>query len=150
MGPSNFLWQRDRNSFVVPGQRDKLKILPRDGLGQNRTEQKLKQENDVLKQKTMFYNRKGRSKTGKWCSKTGNLVFFWKFLIHFVPGRHRTEGFVPGHLILPLSRDKGTLRQRDTGTKGHRDKKIFLSRDKGTTGHPVPWKPYSRPKKNVV
>ena len=25
----------------------------------------LKQENDVLKQKTMFYNRKGRSKTGK-------------------------------------------------------------------------------------
>ena len=62
----------------------------------------LKQKNDVLKQKTMFYNRKG-------CSKTG---------------------FVPGHLLLPLSWDKGTPGQD-----------FFLSRDKGTTGRPVPWKP---------
>ena len=31
-GQCNFLGQRDRNSFLVPGQRDKLKILPRDGI----------------------------------------------------------------------------------------------------------------------
>ena len=37
----------------------------------------------------MFYNRKG-------CSKTGNLVILFDFF------------FVPGHLFLPLSRDKGT------------------------------------------
>ena len=68
-----------------PGQRDKLKILSRDGtgqdsqnsgwdgLGQPKTGTKrdrakkdiLKQENDILKQKMMFYNRKGCSKTGK-------------------------------------------------------------------------------------
>ena len=34
---------------------------------------------------------------------------------------------VPGHLLLPLSRDKGTPGQES-----------FLSRDKGTTGRPVP------------
>ena len=31
----NFLGQRDRSFFVVPGQRDKLKILPRDRTGQD-------------------------------------------------------------------------------------------------------------------
>ena len=74
----NFSRQRDRSSFIVLGQRDKLKILPRDGTGrdsqnsgrdrpgqqksqtgrgkkQDRAEKDvLKLENDVLKQKTVF------------------------------------------------------------------------------------------------
>jgi hypothetical protein len=33
MGQCNFSGQRDRSSFIVPGQRDQLKILPRDGTG---------------------------------------------------------------------------------------------------------------------
>ena len=45
----------------------------------------------------------------------------------FVPGRPGTEVFVPEHLLLPLSRDKGTPGQD-----------FFLSWDKGTTGRPVP------------
>ena len=51
MGQCNFSGQRDRSSIIVPQERDKLKILPRDvteypksGLGQdagqNGTEQK--------------------------------------------------------------------------------------------------------------
>ena len=67
--------------------------------------------------------------------------FLKKSLINFVPGRPGTEGFVPGHLLLHLSRDKGTPRQAKLfcpGTKGQRDRKTFLSRDKGTTGRPVP------------
>ena len=60
----------------------------------------------------------------------GNLVlFFWKFLNRFVPGRAGTEEFVSGHLLLPLSRENGTPGQH-----------FFLCRDKGTTGRPVPWK----------
>ena len=35
MGQCNFSGQRDRSSIVVPGQRDKLKILPRDGTGRD-------------------------------------------------------------------------------------------------------------------
>ena len=51
----------------------------------------------------------GQSRKGKGCSKTGNLVFFLEILvIHFVPGHPGTEEFVPGHLLLPLSQDKGT------------------------------------------
>ena len=94
-------------------------------------------------------NRKGRSKTGKWCSKTENVVlkqekdvlnqendvrkqeiwsFFWKFWIHFVLGRPGTEEFVPGFLLLPLSRDKGTAGQA----------KLFCPGTKGQ--HFVPWK----------
>ena len=57
-------------------------------------------------------------------------LFFENFEIHFVPGHPGTEEFVPGHLLLPLSWDKGTPGQV-----------YFLSRDKGTTGRPVPWKP---------
>ena len=34
------------------------------------------------------------------------LVFFWES--DFVPGRPGTEEFVPGHLLLPMYRDKGT------------------------------------------
>ena len=87
--------QRDRQNFFFPGQRDNGTEVPslsqdkgttgqaqnlamgRDGPGQpksgtgpgtkrDRAEKDvLKQENDVLKQKMMFYNRKGCSKTGK-------------------------------------------------------------------------------------
>jgi hypothetical protein len=34
-GQYNFSGQRDRSFFIVPGQRDKLKILPRDGTGRD-------------------------------------------------------------------------------------------------------------------
>ena len=57
--------------------------------------------------------------------KSGDFLEIFK--IHFIPGRPGTEEFAPGHLLLPLSRDKGTLGQE-----------FFLSRDKGTTGRPVP------------
>ena len=50
----------------------------------------------------------------------GNLVlFFENFLNRFVPGRAGAEEFVPGHLLLPLSRDKEFFfvpGQRDNGT----------------------------------
>ena len=48
----------------------------------------------------------------------------YKIVIDFVPGRPGTEEFVPGQLILPLSRDKGTAGQGKCpcpGTKGQRD-----------------------------
>ena len=77
-GQYNFSGQRDRSSIIVSGQRDKLKILPRNGTGrdsqnpgrdkpgqpksrtgrgtkQGRAEKDvLKQEKDILKQKRMF------------------------------------------------------------------------------------------------
>ena len=74
--------------------------------------------------------------------KFGHL--FEIFLIHFVPG----------HLLLPLSRDKGTAGQAKLfcpGTKGQRDREFFLSWDKGTTGRPVPVCPgTSRPLETLV
>ena len=70
----------------------------------------------------MFYSRKGCFKSGKWCPRTGNLVIFlWKFLIYFFPGWSGTEGFVPGLLLLPLSRDKGTPEQEFFFVPGQRD-----------------------------
>ena len=45
----------------------------------------------------------------------------------FVPGRPGTEEFVPGQLLLPLSRDKGTAGRRDVPSR-------FVP------GRPVPWK----------
>ena len=62
-------------------------------------------------------------------SKSGH--FFENFEIHFVPGRPGTEEFVPGHLLLTLSRDQGTPGQAKRfcpGTKGQRDSETFLSR----------------------
>ena len=50
------------------------------------------------------------------------FLFFWE--AYFVPGRDGTEEFVPGHFLLPLSRDKGTPGQEFffcPGTKGQRD-----------------------------
>ena len=77
--------------------------------------------------------------------KSGLFLKSFKYILYRdVPGRPGTEEFVPGHLLLPLSRDKGTPGQAKLfcpGTKGQRDRETFLSRDKGTTGRPVPWKP---------
>ena len=58
-GWCNFSAQRDRSSFIVQGQRDKLKILPKSGTGRGTKRDTagkdvLKQENDVLKQKKLF------------------------------------------------------------------------------------------------
>ena len=47
------------------------------------------------------------------------FLFFWKG--YFVPGRAGTEEFVPGHLLLPLSRDKVTLGQENFFVPGQRD-----------------------------
>jgi hypothetical protein len=41
--------------------------------------------------------------------------------VHFVPGRPGTEEFVPGFLLLPLSRDKGTPGQENFFVPGQRD-----------------------------
>ena len=47
------------------------------------------------------------------------FLFFWEG--YFVPGRDGTEEFVPGHLLLPLSRDKGTPGQEFFFVPGQRD-----------------------------
>ena len=54
--------------------------------------------------------------------------FFEIFKIHFVPGHPGTEEFVPGHLLLPLSRTKG---HQDNGTSCP-----SLSRDVLSVGNP--------------
>jgi hypothetical protein len=61
------LGQRDRSSIIVPGQRDTLKILPRDS--QNLEQAGTAKVWDDAWDKT-GKSRKGRSKTGKGCSKT--------------------------------------------------------------------------------
>ena len=50
---------------------------------------------------------------------------FWGVILSFVQGRPRTEEFVPGHLLLPLSWDKGTPGQKNfrPGTKGQQEVK---------------------------
>ena len=50
-------------------------------------------------------------------------VFLFFYEGYFVLGRDGTEEFVPGHLLLPLSRDKGTPGQEFfcPGTKGQWD-----------------------------
>ena len=73
-------------------------------------------------------------KPGKGRSKTENLVLFFKIFNSFCPG---TEKFVPGFLLLSLSRDKGTMGQGIIFVLGQKDNGTFcprLSRD-------VPWKP---------
>ena len=58
------------------------------------------------------------------------FLFFWEG--YFVPGRDGTEEFVPGHLLLPLSRDKGTPGQEFFFVPGQRDNgtsRPGLSRD---------------------
>ena len=57
------------------------------------------------------------------------LAIFWPFFGHFLAifwpfcpaGRPGTEGFVPGHLLLPLSRDKRTPGQEKFFVPGQRD-----------------------------
>ena len=69
--------------------------------------------------------------------KSGHI--FEIFKIHFVPGRPGTEEFVPGHLLLPLSRDKGTPGQEFFFVPGQRDNgtsRPGLSRDVPSRGNP--------------
>ena len=49
-------------------------------------------------------------------------AIMYKMLSHSVPGRPGTEQFVPGHLLLPLSRDKGTLGQENFFVPGQTHK----------------------------
>ena len=70
----------------------------------------------------------------------GNLVLFLKKILNrFVPGRTGTEEFVPGHLLLPLSRDNGTPEQEIFFVPGQRDVPSRF-----VPGRPVPWKHYSK------
>ena len=91
---------------------------------------------------------KGRSKTGKGCSKAGKDVLKQEIWSLFF-----------GIFKFILSRD--VLGQRSLsrencscpcpGTKGHRDKIFFLPQDKGTTGRLVPVCPRtSRPVETLV
>ena len=78
------------------------------------------------------------------------LAIFWPFC---PAGRPGTEGFVPEHLLMPLSRDKWTAGQAKLfclETKRQRDKEFFLSRDKGTTGRPGLSCGTSRPVETLV
>ena len=70
--------------------------------------------------------------------------FLLKIESDFVPGRPGTGEFVPGQLLQPLSRDKGTAGQGECpcpGTKGQRDvpSRFVPGRP---AGRPVPWKAY--------
>ena len=65
------------------------------------------------------------------------FLFFWE--AYFVLGRDGTEEFVPGHLLLPLSRDKGTPGQDFFFVPGQRDNgtsRPGLSRDVPSRGNP--------------
>ena len=64
------------------------------------------------------------------------FLFFWEG--YFVPGRDGTEEFVPGHLLLPLFRDKGTPGQEFFFVPGQRDNgtsRPGLSRDVPSLGN---------------
>ena len=66
------------------------------------------------------------------------FLFFWEG--YFVPGRDETEEFVPGHLLLALSRDKGTPGQDFFFVQGQRDNgtsRPGLSRDVPSRGNPT-------------
>ena len=54
------------------------------------------------------------------------MQLMYKIVIDFVPGRPGTEEFVPGHLLLPLSRDTGTRNIFCPGTKGQWDRQNFF------------------------
>ena len=62
------------------------------------------------------------------------FLFFWE--AYFVPGRDGTEEFVPGHLLLPLSWDKGTPGQDFFFVPGQREVPSQF-----VPGRPVSWKP---------
>ena len=65
------------------------------------------------------FSRKKCATKHRYCNY---LQLMW--MSDFVSGRPGTEEFVPGHLLLPLSRDKGTPGQGKCpcpGTKGQRD-----------------------------
>ena len=133
------------------GQRDKLKILPRDGTGR-----------DFDRLSRPVPGRPAGQNHIQFCplipfseSKSRKFLqnfFFFKYFFFFFEkmaqkepfcpaGRPGTEDLVPGFRVLLLSRDKGTAGRGNffcPGTKGQRDTETFLSRDKGTTGRPVP------------
>ena len=100
---------------VVPLSRDKKKILSRcpvvPGQGQKQ-----------MSRDKFLCPGPSRGKTIK-CTVLEHhfpvFLFFWE--AYFVPGRDGTEEFVPGHLLLPLSRDKGTPGQEFFFVPGQRD-----------------------------
>ena len=68
------------------------------------------------------------------------IVQFLNRNIQACPGRLGTEEFVPEHLLLPLSRDKGTPGQENVFVLGLRDNGTFrpgLSQDVLSLGNPT-------------
>ena len=59
---------------------------------------------------------------------------FWE--IDFVLGRPGTDEFVPGFLLLPLSRDKGAAGQGNIFVPGHKGQWDVLSRGNLSCNHP--------------
>ena len=112
------------------GQRDKLKILPRDGIltACPVPSWKIPRQPWDKREKRV---KKYRFLKQKLFSINFYFIFqnFGLFLTFFVLGCPRTDEFVPGFLLLLLSRDKGTAGQGFflTLKKGRQVKKTFLS-----------------------
>ena len=102
----NFLGQRNRSSFIVPGQRIKLKILPRDKMGRNSLSKS--RTGHETGQSLFFCQNPGQdvvwNRTIIICkiAKYAKLKVFWFFgASDFVLGHPGTEEFVPIFLLLP-------------------------------------------------
>ena len=92
---------------ILDGTRDKTrqsrKGCSKTGNGCSETgKDNLKQETNVLKQEIWSFSCFGTSVSCLLCS-FGKVI-----LSRDIPGHPGTEVFVPGHLLLPLSWDKGT------------------------------------------
>ena len=124
--------QQDRSPFFVPGQRDKLKILPQNGPGRYfdiLPRDRPGQDFDSLSRPVPEYPR---AATGQKEKNNNKITIFEKkkflrFFFHFfVPGRPGTEMFVPGFLHLPLSRNRGTAGQAKLFCPGTAGQGIFF------------------------
>ena len=83
-GQCNFLGQTDRSSFIVKGQRNKLKILPWDGAGQDSLSKY--GTGHGTEQSLFFCQNPGRDRDG-----TGQLLFFsYDFLFYNISSCFRT------------------------------------------------------------
>ena len=99
-GQCNLSRQRDRRSFVIPGQKDNSTSSKScHGTGQDGPGQPVQI----------------RAGTGFWQPVAYNFwIFFFSFFLifdFFVPGHPGIKEFVPGFLLLLLSRDRGIAGQ---------------------------------------
>ena len=124
-----------RTAKIRDGTQDKTgqsrKGCSKTGNGCSKTEKDvLNQEYDVLKQEIWSFS----------CFRRSFSCFLCSFGSDFVPGRPGSEVFLPDHLLLPLSRDKGTPGQEFFFVPGQRDNGTYrpgLSRDVPSRGNPT-------------